>query len=558
MKKNNRVYFSHAGADLLDMPLYNKGNAFSLEERREFNLEGLLPYRIETIESQSARSYEQLCQLNSDLEKHIYLRDLQDSNETLFYSLLREHFTEILPIIYTPTVGNACELFSQIYRQSRGLFLSYPNRDTLKNQIWNIASKTIKVIVITDGERILGLGDLGTGGMGIPIGKLSIYTACGGISPAYTLPIYIDVGTNNENLLNDPMYIGWRHSRVDGDEYYNFLDKILFTLNERWPGVLIQFEDFAQRKATSIIKKYENKYCCFNDDIQGTAAVTLATLLNACKKINVPLKNHRILFVGAGSAATGIANLIAYQMSKKGMDLAEAKQNIFLCNSKGLVCENSPIINDFQKDYVKSNQLIKSISENDIPSMAQCVEKLKPTILIGVSGQKNVFNKQIVTTMLKNTTRPIIFPLSNPTSNSEARPADIIKWTKGAALVASGSPFEPIDFEGKKHHFSQCNNCFIFPGIGLGVVSGRPTYISPVMILEAAKTLADYPVCSDEGSLLPDINQVDDISKKIAFRLIKQAIKENLMLKTSDEDIESTINRNFWMPTYRKYCRTAF
>lgn len=557
MNKKRKVYLYQAGGNLLEMPLYNKGNAFSIEERKKFNIDGLLPYRVETIDEQLTRAYERLSKFSSDLDKHIFLRDLQDTNETLFYHLVRKHLVEVLPIIYTPTVGLACELFSQIYRQRRGLFLSYPARHNLKDQIWNIPNKNVKVIVLTDGERILGLGDLGIGGMGIPIGKLSLYTACGGIDPEYTLPIYIDVGTNNAKFLSDQMYLGWQNQRIGDKDYNEFINQILEYLNERWPGVLMQFEDFAQQNASKILHTYQKKYCCFNDDIQGTAAVTLATLISACKKTGQPLKDQKILIVGAGSAATGIANLIVYSMVKDGMDIQDAYKNIYLCNSKGLLCENTPYISDFQKPYVKKITEIKKISPNPIPTFQECIVGLKNSVLIGVSGQSEIFTEEIVKQMLKNNENPIIFPLSNPTSKAEAMPEDLIHWSDGRAVIATGSPFDPVTYKNKTYTFSQCNNCFVFPGIGLGAVSARPLYISDDIILEAALVLANYQIKND-GELLPDISQVPNISREIAFAVFKQAIKEKTTVEISDDLIKTKIEENFWDPVYKEYRRTAF
>jgi len=559
MKKAKSVYFPYSGANLLDMALLNKGNAFSMEERKEFNLEGLLPQRIETIEEQLKRAYQGMQDKVSDLEKHIYLRSIQDTNETLFYRLVVEHFEEVLPIIYTPTVGLACEKFSQVYRERRGLFLSYPNRATLVDQIWNVSRKQIKVIVITDGERILGLGDLGTGGMGIPIGKLSLYTGGGGISPAYTLPIYVDVGTNNEKLLNDEMYIGWRHKRIDDQDYYAFLEQIMLTLEQRWPGVLIQFEDFGQSHAFPLLETYRKNFCCFNDDIQGTAAVTLATLLSACLKTGKDLKKETIVMAGAGSAACGIADLIIQYKIREGLKEQEALNSVYIHNSQGLICEESAKIHSYQKKYTKTKAIYQAWqAQKIVPTLEETLENTKAGILIGVSGQSDLFDASLVKKMAKNCERPIIFPLSNPTSKAEAKPKNLLEWTDGKAVIAVGSPFASYVYQGQEHHFAQCNNCYIFPGIGLGVATARPKHISDAMILVAAETLAHYTKRHNLSSLLPRLKEVRNISKEIAFQVVKQGIAEGLVLEMKEEEIIQKIDHNFWIPEYREYKRTAF
>ncbi|MGL4473997.1 MAG: NAD-dependent malic enzyme, partial [Shewanella sp.] len=445
MEDNKRpLYLPFAGPAILEAPLINKGSAFSHEERMFFNLEGLVPHVIETIEEQASRAYDQFKSFSRDVDKHIYLRNIQDTNETLFHRLIQNHITEMMPIIYTPTVGKACERFSQDYRRNRGLFVSYPNKDRIDDILNNSTRHKVKVIVVTDGERILGLGDQGIGGMGIPIGKLSLYTSCGGISPAYTLPITLDVGTDNPNLLEDPMYMGWRHPRIGGEEYANFVEAFMQAVQRRWPNALIQFEDFAQKNAMPLLERYKDKYCCFNDDIQGTAAVTVGSLLAACKAAGSQLKDQRVAFLGAGSAGCGIAEAIIAQMVSEGISDEQARSQIYMVDRWGLLLDNMPNLLSFQaKLGQKADTIGQWQNGNDNVSLLDVANNAKPTVLIGVSGAPGLFTEEIIKAMHSHCPRPIIFPLSNPTSRVEATPKDLIHWTQGQALVATGSPFEP-------------------------------------------------------------------------------------------------------------------
>ncbi|MGO2436819.1 MAG: NAD-dependent malic enzyme, partial [Serratia proteamaculans] len=428
------LYIPYAGPILLEFPLLNKGSAFTEDERSHFNLQGLLPDAVETIEEQAERAYRQYQDFKNDSDKHIYLRNIQDTNETLFYRLLDSHLSEMMPIIYTPTVGEACEHFSDIYRRARGLFISYPNRDRIDDMLQNATKQNVKVIVVTDGERILGLGDQGIGGMGIPIGKLSLYTACGGISPAYTLPVVLDVGTNNPQRLNDPLYMGWRHPRISGDEYHAFVEEFIQAVKRRWPNVLLQFEDFAQNNATPLLNRYRDEICCFNDDIQGTAAVTLGSLIAASRAAGSQLRDQTVTFLGAGSAGCGIAEQIIAQMKSEGLSEDEARARVFMVDRFGLLTDKLPNLLDFQSKLVqKSENLSAWQTSSDAISLLDVVRNAKPTILIGVSGQPGLFTEELIREMHKHCPRPIVMPLSNPTSRVEARPEDIINWTEGAA-----------------------------------------------------------------------------------------------------------------------------
>ena len=562
MDDNKRpLYLPFAGPAILEAPLINKGSAFTQEERVFFNLEGLLPHTIETIEEQAARAYDQFTAFSNDLDKHIYLRNIQDTNETLFHKLVQAHITEMMPIIYTPTVGMACERFSKDYRRNRGLFIPYPSKDRIDDILNNSTRQKVKVIVVTDGERILGLGDQGIGGMGIPIGKLSLYTSCGGISPAYTLPITLDVGTDNPHLLEDPMYMGWRHQRIGGDEYTEFIEAFMQAVSRRWPNALIQFEDFAQKNAMPILERYKDDYCCFNDDIQGTAAVTVGSLLAACKAAKTKLSQQRITFLGAGSAGCGIAEAIISQMVSEGITDKEARSRVFMVDRWGLLQNNMPNLLNFQQKLAQPIENISDWStEMDNVSLLDVVNNAKPTILIGVSGAPGLFSEEIIRAMHKHCKRPIVFPLSNPTSRVEATPKDILHWTNGQALVATGSPFEPVVFEGETFEIAQCNNSFIFPGIGLGVLATAAKRVSDEMLMASSRALAECsPLAKNKtGGLLPNLESIHDVSRHIAFAVGKIAIEQGLALPKSDELLKKAIQKNFWTPYYRTYKRTSF
>lgn len=560
MLKKRPIYIPFAGPALLEAPLLNKGSAFSERERQQFNLEGLLPYAIETIEEQKARAYEQLCAFTDPMDKHIYLRNIQDTNETLYFRLVSEHLTEIMSLIYTPTVGLACQQFSKIYRRKRGLFINYPDRDRMDDMLQNATKQTVKVIVVTDGERILGLGDQGIGGMGIPIGKLALYTACGGISPAYTLPVTLDVGTNNEALLNDPMYMGWRHPRISNDEYYAFIDEFIQAVKLRWPDVLLQFEDFSGVHATPLLHRYRNELCCFNDDIQGTASVALGTLLAATKRKGEKLSEQVVVFAGAGSAGCGIADYVIKQMVREGLSLAEARARVFLCDAHGLLTENSDHLMEFQKPFAQSASQVDSINPERLPlTLENVVSLVKPTILIGVSGQQGIFTEALITSMHAACERPIILPLSNPTSQVEAVPADVLRWTSGQAMVATGSPFPPVVIDGASVEISQCNNSYIFPAIGLAVITAKISRITDDMLMAASMALAELSVTTAQnGAILPPLDSIREVSKRIAHALILQAIENGVAMAIPNELIAEQIEAAFWHPEYREYRRTSF
>jgi len=558
--KNSYLYTQHAGSALLETPLLNKGSAFSETERKSFNLLGLVPPRFESIEEQVDRAYMQYSSFVSPLNKHIFLRAIQDNNETLFYRLLQKHIEEMMPIIYTPTVGEACERFSDIYRTSRGLFISYKDRYLMQDILRNATKNKVRVIVVTDGERVLGLGDQGIGGMGISIGKLSLYTACGGISPAYTLPVVLDVGTNNQKLLDDPMYMGARHRRIEQEQYNDFLDIFINEAKARWPDAMIQFEDFAQPNAMPLLQKYRDKVCCFNDDIQGTAAVTLGTILAACKSRGDKLSNMKVVFVGAGSAGCGIAEMLIKQMMLEGLSEVQSRRNVFMIDRYGLLTEGMEDLRDFQEILAQPKANISEWTfSGDYASLLDAVNCAKPDILIGVSGQPGLFTEQVIKAMSQHCETPIIFPLSNPSRQVEARPEQVIEWTKGNVVIATGSPFSAVEYEGNTYPIAQCNNSYIFPGIGLGVIACNAKLISDEMLMAASNALADAsPLANNESEgLLPRLTKISELSRKIAFSVAKVAMAQELALTVSDDVLLANIESHSWKAEYRPYKRVS-
>ena len=516
----------------------------------------MLPPHEETIDEQVDRAYEALHQKTVDIEKHIYLRSLQDTNETLFYALVLAHLSEIMPLVYTPVVGEACQRFSDIYRRPRGLFISYPEKDAIETILENAMPNDVQVIVVTDGGRILGLGDQGAGGMGIPIGKLSLYTACGGIDPANTLPIILDVGTNNDARLKDPRYIGWRHERITGDDYYDFVDAFVQGVKRKWPNVLLQFEDFAQCHASALLERYRDQLCTFNDDIQGTAAVTLGTLLAACKASGTSMRDQTVAFLGAGSAGCGIAQQMIRAMVRDGLAESEARARFFMIDRPGLLHDGMDELLPFQRPLAQSAASVAgwaSDSDKGI-SLLDVVKHAKPTVLIGVSGQPGLFTEEIVRTMAANTERPIIFPLSNPTSRVEARPSDLIAWTEGRALIATGSPFDPVQYEEQSFPIAQCNNSYVFPGMGLGILAIGARRVSDEMFMAASDALATCsPVANGTGaSLLAPLEEVRKVAKAIGVAVAAEAQRQGLADKTSEEELHERIEARIWKPVYRR------
>lgn len=541
------------GHEILNDPLLNRGTAFKVRERKQLGLLGLLPPEVEPLEEQVERAYLAFSSKTTPIEQHIFMRALQDTNEVLFYRLITEHLDEMMPVIYTPIVGEACQKFSEIYRRPRGLFLSYPERHQIYEMLGNAPCNDVKAIVVTDGERILGLGDQGAGGMGIPIGKLSLYTAAGGVHPGNTLPIMLDVGTNNKERLADPFYIGWRHERISGDEYFAFVDLFVEAVKKRWPHVLLQFEDFALPHAAPLLDKYRDQLCTFNDDIQGTAAVAVGTLIAASKVANIKMSDHRVAFLGAGSAGAGIAEQIIRAMMRDGLSEAQARARMFMVDRYGLLHDGMTDLMPFQQRLTQPHDAVAGWADakGEI-GLASIIAHVKPTVLIGVSGQPGLFTEDIVRAMAQGCDRPIIFPMSNPTSRAEAVPEDIIKWTQGRALVATGSPFAPVEHEGRTYTIAQSNNTYIFPGMGLGVIAAGATRVTDNMFMAAAETLAETaPALLDSSaSLLPDVSKIRDVSRLVAFAVARQAIEDGAAPKANDDEIRAAVKATMWEPAY--------
>jgi malate dehydrogenase (oxaloacetate-decarboxylating) len=545
-----------SGPALLDTPVFNKGSAFPEGERVEFGLHGLLPAHIGTIEEQLDRRYRDFQQKRTDLQQHVYLRDLQDRNEVLFYRLMRDHIAEMMPLIYTPVVGEACQLFSRIYRKPRGLFLSYENRGELDAILANRPYREVDVIVVTDGERILGLGDLGVGGMGIPVGKLSLYTLCGGIHPARTLPIFLDVGTDNPESLSDPLYLGWRHQRLRGQTYDDFIETFVQAVTRALPHVLLQWEDFALPNARRLLERYRDRLCTFNDDIQGTAAVAVAAIYSALNVTGTRLDAQRIVIVGAGSAGTGISDQIVAAMVAEGLPEAEALSRLWLADRHGLLHSGMTDLAPFQKRYAQPLERLNGWARDDSGgfALAEVVEQVKPTVLIGTTGQPGAFPSGVVREMARHVERPAIFPLSNPTSRSEATPEDLISWTDGRALVATGSPFPPVSYRGRTFPIAQCNNAYIFPGVGLGVISSRSRRVPDAMFLAAARALGNAsPTRTDrDAALFPPLEVITEVSRQIAVAVAAEAQREGLADPTRTEDPARLVDATRWEPRYAR------
>lgn len=546
------------GMDLLDTPLLNKGTAFTEEERTVFGLLGLLPPHVETLDEQVVRAYEAYQRKDDDLERHIYLRALQDTNEVLFYRLLLDHIEEMTPIVYTPTVALACQQFSHIYRRPRGLFVSYPRRDCITTLLRNRPNPNVDVIVVTDGERILGIGDQGAGGLGIPIGKLSLYTLIGGIRPERTLPIVLDVGTNNQERLNDPEYLGWRHERITGQDYYDFIDQFVQAVKQEFPETCLQWEDFANTHARPILERYRNELLTFNDDIQGTAGVALGAILGAIKVTGKTLKDQQIVMFGAGAAAIGVADGMRAAMKEEGLTEQEARSRVWLLNSKGLLHSGRRDLTPEQSVYAQPETRISGWprTSNGRVSLADIIGTIDATILIGLSTVSGAFSETIVREMACKTERPVIFPLSNPTSKSEATAEDLIRWTDGRALVATGSPFAPVNYGGRKIPIAQCNNVYIFPAMGLGVVASAARRVTDAMMLAAARALAtNSPALKGSSApLLPPLTDLRRVAAKIALAVGIQAQKDGVAAKLDQDELSQRVTVTQWTPNYPSYC----
>ncbi|MCX4165467.1 MULTISPECIES: NAD-dependent malic enzyme [Paraburkholderia] len=551
---------SLSGYELLADPLLNKGTAFTEAERDLFDLHGLLPPNIGTLEEQVSRRLQVLRSFATDLERYAFLRELQDSNETLFFALLVQNLEELLPVVYTPTVGAGCQQFSKLFRKPRGLFLSLPHKNRIEAILAHPRFDNVEAIVVTDGERILGLGDQGAGGMGIPIGKLALYTGCGGLHPATTLPIMLDVGTDNPDCLSDPLYIGWRHERVRGQEYDDFIDAFVQAVIKRWPHVLLQWEDFAKNNATRMLERYRDSLCTFNDDVQGTAAVATGTLLSAINVTGVPLTEQRIAVMGAGSAGCGIASLIRQAMTDAGLSDSEAGQRFFMVDRDGLLVEGMEGLASFQQPFVQQKSAVGgwTLDHPDKIALLDVVRNAKPTVLIGVSGQPGAFSEPVVRAMAEFNKRPVIFPLSNPTSRAEATPEDLEAWSEGRAVIGTGSPFPPLTRNGAKFKVDQTNNSYIFPGVGLGAIAVKAERVTDAMFMVAAKALAAAsPARNDPRSnLLPPVTSLREVSVTVALAVALQAHKDGLTKGVDTDQIEGLIRAKIWAPHYVPYSRT--
>lgn len=556
----HEIYYdvSLQGRALLFDPLLNKDRAFPHDERADFNLIGLLPDTIGTLEEQVTRNYESYLSKPNDLEKYVFLLSLLDRNETIFYSLLTQHTEEMLPIVYTPTVGLACLKLSHIIRRYRGLYITPQNVYDIEQILANVGLPNVSLIVVTDGERILGFGDLGADGMGIPVGKLALYVAGAGIHPASTLPICIDVGTNNERLLNDPLYVGLRAPRLTGQAYYDVIERFVQGIRRVFPRALLQWEDFGKGNAFNLLKNYQNRILSFNDDIQGTGSIATAALATALKIKKGPLAKERIAIYGFGQAGSGIANSIVTLLQKEeGISLEEARKRIYAVDINGLMIEGDKA-EEYQKNFLQPKSVITDwpIDKTKSPQLEDVVKNAKITILIGVSAQPGIFTDKILRQMASNTDQPIIFALSNPTSKCETTPQAAMSATNGKALMATGSPFPPVEGpNGRSIHISQCNNMYVFPGVGLGAIVCQATKVTPAMFYAASQAVSDSVSESQraEGYLLPHLKDIRDVSFKVAVEVAKQARQEGLGMNVSDDRLADLIKKAMWEPHYYPY-----
>jgi malate dehydrogenase (oxaloacetate-decarboxylating) len=547
------------GYDLINTPLLNKGTAFTEAERDAFRLHGLLPPHIGSLDEQVARRLKVLRAFESDFERYAFLRELQDTNETLFYALLVRNIEELLPIVYTPTVGEGCQRFSEIWRKPRGVFLSYPNKHRIREILADPRFDRVRVIVVTDGERILGLGDQGAGGMGISIGKLALYTGCAGIHPDETLPVLLDVGTNNQERLDDPLYVGWRHARVTGADYDAFVEEFVTAVSERWPHVLLQWEDFAGYHASPLLARYRDRLCTFNDDIQSTAAVAAASLMAAVTVTGVPLTEQRIALVGAGSAGCGILALLLQVMIEKGLSEDKARRRFFAVDRYGLLVDGMADITPAQAPFVQSREAVAGwkLEKPGEIGLLDVVSNAKPTVLIGTSGRAGAFTEAAVRAMAQHVDRPVIFPLSNPTSRSEATAEQLVAWTDGRALIGSGSPFAPVEWKGKKIPINQTNNSYIFPGMGLGILASRARRVTDAMFMVAAKVLAGMsPTVTDkEGRLLPPVARMRAVAAAVGKAVARQAQVDGVAETRDEATLDQRIAAGVWEPFYQPFRR---
>ena len=558
--KNNKIKHITCfikGTHILHTPELNKGNAFTKSERKALNLTGALPEKVESLNSQCQRMYENFCSFKTDLEKNVFLMNLNDTNSTLFYALVKKHKLEMIPIIYTPTIGDAVENYSLQLRRARGLYFNYHSRSDMSKIFDNRVNENIDLVIVTDGEGVLGIGDWGVGGMDISIGKLMVYIICAGINPNRVLPIVLDLGTNNEKLLKDPRYVGWRHKKLTGKKYDDFIDKFVKVFRKKLPGTYLHWEDFGRGNARRILDKYRDKIPTFNDDMQGTGIVASANVMTASDVAKINMKDHRVVLIGAGTAGCGVTDQICDTFVHSGVDLKTARKQFWLIDRNGLLVSDQKVLVDFQKPYARDRKELVNwdIKNKKNISLLEVVKNVKPTILIGCSTLHGAFTEEMVKYMSKHCDTPIIMPLSNPTKLSEAEPKDLIKWSSGRALVATGSPFDPVKYKGRVIEIAQSNNAFVFPGLGLGVIISKPKKVSNAMIVTAAKTLSS---CSPmrknkDNPMLPNFNKVEKIQFKIAIAVANQARKEGLSTVSDKIDFSKEIYNHIWEAKYHKY-----
>ena len=545
---------SLTGPELLRDPVLNKGTAFSEAERDAFGLHGLLPPHVGTLEGQIERRLNAFRAEQTPFERYVFLRGLQDTTETLFYALLTEHLEEMLPIVYTPTVGEGCERFSAYFSKPRGLFISWPHRHRIEQILSDPRLDPVEVIVVSDGERILGLGDQGAGGMGIPIGKLCLYTLCAGIPPSTTLPVMLDVGTENAERLADPLYLGLRRRRVRGGEYQAFVDEFVEAVRTRFPRAVLQWEDFLKENAITQLERFRDRLCSFNDDIQGTAAVAVAGMLAALRVTGGRPREQRLVLAGAGASAHGIAELFVAALVADGLSERDAKAQVWTTDRSGLVVRGRAGLEGFKQLYARDPEELASWSVRDRGrvTLEEVVRNARATLLVGTSTTPGLFDEPVVRAMGEASERPAIFPLSNPTSKAECMPADALRWTAGRAIVATGSPFAPVELDGRRHRIGQCNNTFVFPGVGLGAWYAGARRISDAMFLDAARALAEAVSPQDlaEGSVFPSVQRIRPVSHAVACRVIRRAVQEGQAQKALLEDLEERVRAVMWVPEY--------
>lgn len=545
--KDHELSALHRGVKILHDPLRNKGTAFTEADREALHLTGLLPPRVHTPAEQELRVLNNIRSKNTDLSRYLYLISLQDRNEILFYRVVMNNIEEMMPLIYTPTVGQACQEFQHIYRKPRGFYISWRERGRIKEILQNWPHQNARIIVATDGERILGLGDLGADGMGIPIGKLALYSACAGIHPADCLPIMLDVGTENESLLNDPLYNGLEQHRIRGKLYDDFIDEFVEAVQEVFPGVLIQFEDFGNKNAFRLLEKYRDKANCFNDDIQGTGAVALSGIIAALRITGGKLSEQRLLFLGAGEAGIGTADTFVAALAEQGVSAEEARKQCSFVDTQGLLVADREEIAPQKQRYARE--------QPHIDTFLEAIQTLKPTVIVGLSGQPGSFSKEVIEAVTEINKRPIVFALSNPTSKAECTAEQAYRWSKGRAIFASGSPFDSVKFANKTHVPGQGNNVYIFPGVGLGAIVSRTRRVTDEMFLAASHSLASQVTDSDlaMGSVYPSLSRIRDVSALIAYEVAKIAWAQGLAEREEPEDIMATIREHMFQPVYPRY-----